>query len=128
METSHGRGRAVLAVVVAGILLVGATAVLVDVPTAAFVLAALSGWLRLTTARVLSERGWRWLHAIAYLGWALCLDHGILAGPDTAQRWAMVAYVAGVLAALVGLAVRLRGGRHLLRRQVDGTFPTWRAR
>jgi len=41
VETSHGRGRAVLAVVVAGVLLVGATAVLVDVPTAAFVLAAL---------------------------------------------------------------------------------------
>lgn len=94
----------------------------------AFVLAALSGWLRLTTARVISERGWRWLHAVAYLGWVLCLSHGLLAGPDTGQRWALVAYVAGVLAVLVGLAVRLRGARHLLRRQVDGTFPTWRTR
>jgi sulfoxide reductase heme-binding subunit YedZ len=87
-----------------------------------FVLAALSGWLRLTTARALSERGWRWLHRSAYVGWGLCLLHSVLAGPDTGASWTTAAYVAGALAVLVGLGVRLAGGRHLRRRGLDGSF------
>lgn len=86
------------------------------------VLAALSGWLRLTTARLLSERGWRWLHRTAYAGWGLCLLHSVLAGPDTGRRWTTVAYVAGALAVLAGLGVRAAGGRHLRHRELDGSF------
>jgi sulfoxide reductase heme-binding subunit YedZ len=86
------------------------------------VLAAASGWLRVALARHISERGWRRLHRSAYVAWALCLTHGILAGPDRAQPWAIAAYAGGVLALLAGLAVRAAGARHVLRRDVDGAF------
>jgi len=88
----------------------------------ALVLAAVSGWARLTLARALSERAWRWLHGAAYAGWALCLGHGILAGPDSGQRWALAAYAGGALAVAAGGVVRVAGGRHVLRRHGDGTF------
>lgn len=87
-----------------------------------FVAAALSGWLRLSIAGLLSERSWRWIHRSAYVGWALCLGHGILAGPDTHQMWALGTYGAGVAAVAIGLGVRLAGGRHMLRRDLDGAF------
>ena len=88
----------------------------------AFVLSALSGWLRLATARVSSERGWRWLHRIAYLGWGLCLLHGVLAGPDLGRPWALGTYAVGVAAVVVGYLVHRSGSRHVLRRGVDGSF------
>ena len=87
-----------------------------------FVAAAVSGWLRLSIAGMLSERAWRWVHRSAYAGWALCLGHGLLAGPDTHQVWALGTYAAGVVAVLVGLGVKLAGDRHVLRRDVDGAF------
>lgn len=87
-----------------------------------FVAAALSGWLRLSIAGLLSERSWRWIHRSAYAGWALCLGHGILAGPDLHQVWALGAYALGVIAVAVGIGVRLAGERHVLRRDVDGAF------
>lgn len=85
-------------------------------------LASVSGWARLWLARGLSERGWRWLHRVAYGGWAMCLLHGVLAGPDTGQPWALLAYAGGVLAVLAGAAVALTGARHVLRRDLDGSF------
>lgn len=85
-------------------------------------LAAVSGWARLLLARLTSERGWRWLHRSAYAGWALCLLHGLLAGPDTRQGWALLAYAAGVLAVGAGAAVAAAGARHVLRRDVHGSF------
>lgn len=88
----------------------------------AFLLAALSGWLRLSTASLMSERGWRWLHRGAYAGWALCLLHGILAGPDLRQPWALGVYALGVLAIAAGYVVRRRGARPVLRRQPNGAF------
>ena len=88
----------------------------------AFLVAAASGWARLALARTLSEATWRWLHRAAYAGWALCLAHGVLAGPDSGRPWALAAYGAGVLAVVVGVVVRVAGARHVLRRRVDGTF------
>lgn len=87
-----------------------------------FVAAALSGWLRLSIAGLLSERAWRWVHRSAYAGWALCLGHGILAGPDTHHLWALGTYAAGIAAVLIGIGVRIAGSRHVLRRDVDGAF------
>lgn len=87
-----------------------------------FVIAAGAGWLRLAVARLLSERGWRRVHQSAYVGWALCLGHGLLAGPDTDQPWALAAYAAGVAVVVAGLAARIAGSRHVLRRQADGAF------
>ncbi|MGZ4593281.1 MAG: hypothetical protein ACXV3C_05415 [Actinomycetes bacterium] len=94
----------------------------------AFVLAALSGWLRLVTARLASERGWRWLHRVAYLGWGLCLLHGVLAGPDLARPWALGTYGVGVAAVAVGYLVHRLGSRHTLSRGVDGSFRLREAR
>jgi len=88
----------------------------------AFVLAALSGWLRLATARLLSERGWRWLHRAAYAGWGLCLLHGVLAGPDLGQPWALAVYALGIAAVVTGYVVHRVGLRHVLRRDLDGAF------
>lgn len=93
-----------------------------------FVLAAGSGWLRLGTARLLSERGWRWLHRTAYAGWALCLLHGLLAGPDTRRVWALAPYALGVAMVAVGLTVHRIGLRHVLRRDLDGAFHMEEAR
>lgn len=87
-----------------------------------FVAAAVSGWLRLSIAGMLSEQAWRWIHRSAYAGWALCLGHGLLAGPDTHQVWALGSYAAGVLAVAIGIGVRVAGERHVLRRDVDGAF------
>lgn len=86
------------------------------------VLAAVSGWGRLLLSRKLSERTWRWLHRSAYLGWALCLGHGLLAGPDTSHRWALAAYAVGILVIAVGMGVRISGARHVLHRHPDRTF------
>lgn len=90
--------------------------------TYSIVLAALSGWARTALGRRLSERTWRWLHRSAYVGWVLCLGHGVLAGPDTGHRWALAAYAAGLVAVAVGTGVRLSGARHVLRRHPDRTF------
>ena len=86
------------------------------------VLAAASGWLRIVVARRTSERGWRRLHRSAYAGWALCLLHGVLAGPDTGRPWTLAAYAGGGLAVLAGVFVRAAGARHVLRRDLDGAF------
>lgn len=88
----------------------------------AFVIAALSGWLRLTTASLTSERGWRWLHRGAYAGWALCLLHGVLAGPDLRQPWALSVYALGIVAVAIGYGGHRHGARHVLRRHPNGAF------
>ncbi|MEN2740211.1 hypothetical protein ABCS02_20635 [Microbacterium sp. X-17] len=88
----------------------------------AFVLATVSGALRLATARMISERGWRWLHRSAYAGWSLALLHGILAGPDTREPWALFVYASGVLVVMIGWIVRLRGNSRLWHRDRDGVL------
>lgn len=93
-----------------------------------FVVAAGSGWLRLATARLLSERGWRWLHRAAYVGWGVCLLHGILAGPDAGRVWALATYGLGVAVVGGGLIAHLAARRHLLRRDLDGAFHLREAR
>lgn len=93
-----------------------------------FVVAAGSGWLRLATARLLSERGWRWLHRAAYVGWGVCLLHGILAGPDAGRVWALATYGLGVAVVGGGLIAHLAARRHLLRRDLDGAIHLREAR
>lgn len=89
----------------------------------AFVLAAVVGWTRTTIAEALSEQAWRRLHGAAYVGWALCLGHGILAGADSGQRWAWAVYAAGVLLVATALVWRrTAAARRPFRREVDGRF------
>lgn len=95
----------------------------------AFVAAATTGWLRARIAERYGEGTWRLLHRVSYVGWALCLLHGILAGPDASRRWALATYAIGVLAVGAGLWARVNGTRHVLRRDEAGAFrvggPRW---
>ncbi|MCL2543616.1 MAG: hypothetical protein FWE71_14325 [Nocardioidaceae bacterium] len=93
-----------------------------------FVAAAASGWLRLAAARLVSERGWRLLHRAAYAGWALCLLHGVLAGPDAGRLWALATYGLGIAMVAGGYAVHRVGLRHLHSRDLEGAFHLREAR
>ncbi|MEO6512367.1 MAG: hypothetical protein ABIO16_15320 [Nocardioides sp.] len=52
------------------------------------------------------SRAWRAVHLSAYGAWVLAMGHGVLAGTDTAQTWALALY--GGCAALVGAALTTR--------------------
>ena len=75
----------------------------------AFTLVAVSGAARgrlASSAR--ATTAWRYVHGLAYLGWALSMAHGILAGSDTRTSWAIAAYVSCGAAVAVAFAFRLR--------------------
>jgi sulfoxide reductase heme-binding subunit YedZ len=68
-----------------------------------FLVAAGTGALRgrLVAPSPRAARMWRGVHLSAYAAWFLAMGHGILAGTDTGQRWALALYVgcAGVVTA-----------------------------
>ena len=73
----------------------------------AFVVVAASGALRGRLAAASRASGaWRAVHLSAYAAWVLAMGHGILAGTDTAQVWALALY--GGCAALVAAAAGSR--------------------
>ncbi len=75
----------------------------------AIILVALSGAARgrlASSAR--AAAAWRYVHALAYLGWALSMAHGILAGSDTRTSWAIATYASCGAAVAAAIAVRLR--------------------
>lgn len=76
----------------------------------ALLLTAVSGWLRGGFAGRIGDDVWRRIHIASYLGWALAVGHGFLAGTDSDQRWAQAGYLLCI--ALVGGAAlwRLLGG------------------
>ena len=61
-----------------------------------------------------AARRWRAVHLLAYVGWALAMGHGILAGTDTGQWWSTAIYV--VCGAAVAVAASLRLRSEILRR------------
>jgi sulfoxide reductase heme-binding subunit YedZ len=65
-------------------------------------LTAASGGLR----RVIP--GWRVVHALAYLTFALGLVHGLMAGSDSGSPWALVLYAATLLAVAWTLTCRFK--------------------
>lgn len=74
-----------------------------------FVLVAVSGASRgrlATSAR--AARSWRRIHLLAYVGWALSMGHGVLAGTDTGARWTTAIYAGCGLAVLTAAASRIR--------------------
>jgi sulfoxide reductase heme-binding subunit YedZ len=74
-----------------------------------FTLVAVSGAARgrlATSAR--AARAWRSVHALAYVGWAAAMAHGVLAGTDTGTRWSTAVYVACGGAVVLAVALRLR--------------------
>lgn len=52
-------------------------------------------------------RAWRWLHGLAYFGWAGAVLHGFTAGTDTAIAWVHALYIGCLVAVLAALATRL---------------------
>ena len=75
----------------------------------AFIAVAVSGAMRgrLATSRR-GVRTWRAVHLSAYVGWALSMGHGLLAGTDTGATWSTAIYVACGAAVVVAVALRLR--------------------
>ena len=69
----------------------------------ALVLTAASGWLRGGFAGRVSDVVWRRIHFASYVGWALAVGHGFLAGSDSHTSWAELGYV-GCLALVAGAA------------------------
>jgi sulfoxide reductase heme-binding subunit YedZ len=65
--------------------------------------------------RQVGVRIWRSVHRLSFVGFALCVAHAVVAGPDLANAWTAVIYAAtlSVLGILVLLRVRmgLRGRR-----------------
>lgn len=72
------------------------------------VVVALTGAARGRLApSVRATRAWRWVHATAYVVWALSMGHGLLAGTDTGRWWTWVIYGGCALSVLVAGAVRI---------------------
>ena len=83
----------------------------------AIVMTAVSGASRgRLAASAAVARRWRVVHRLAYLGWALSLAHGLLAGTDTRQPWALATYAACAVA--VGTAWSWARLHHEPRRAV----------
>ncbi len=75
----------------------------------AITLAAVSGAARgrlATSAR--AAAAWRSVHMAAYVGWALAMAHGVLAGSDTGTLWSTAVYIVCGAAVAAAAVVRLR--------------------
>lgn len=74
-----------------------------------FISVAVSGAMR---GRLAASEGavrrWRAVHFLAYLGWALSMGHGILAGSDTGQPWTTAIYAACAVAAAAAVSIAIR--------------------
>lgn len=66
----------------------------------ALLLTAVSGWLRGRFAGRIRDEAWRRIHFASYMGWALAVGHGFLAGTDSHKAWAEFGYLSCV--AMVG--------------------------
>ncbi len=79
-------------------------------------LAATLGWLAMLALLLTAASGglrrflpgWRVVHALAYLTFALGLVHGLLSGSDTGSPWAIVFYIAALIAVACTVARRWR--------------------
>lgn len=82
----------------------------------AITLVAVSGAARgRLAASPRAARVWRSVHTMAYLGWALAMAHGVLAGTDTGARWSTAVYAACGGAVAVALAIRLHARVRTMR-------------
>jgi sulfoxide reductase heme-binding subunit YedZ len=75
----------------------------------ALLLTAVSGWLRGGFAGRIGDEVWRRIHYAAYVGWALAIGHGFLAGSDSHRAWAEFGYLACVAAVAAAAAWRFLG-------------------
>jgi methionine sulfoxide reductase heme-binding subunit len=73
-----------------------------------FVVVAVLGYARGRIAT--SRRGatmWRWLHGLAYVGWASAMLHGLKSGSDSSLGWVRWLYVACAVAVVGSVIVRV---------------------
>ncbi|MFY0409308.1 ferric reductase [Solicola sp. PLA-1-18] len=78
----------------------------------AFVATSVSGAVRGRLASSApASRGWRAVHCLAYVGWALSIGHGFLAGTDSGTPWLLAVYAACVALVAAAVAQRLRAAR-----------------
>ena len=76
----------------------------------AFILVASLGAARgRLAASARGARVWRYVHTLAYCGWALAMLHSVNAGSDTALPWVRTLWVLCLLAVLGSVVVRLSG-------------------
>ena len=91
-----------------------------------FVLVAAVGFARgRFAASAAAARTWRWLHALAYLGWGLAMLHGLRTGTDSGVGWVRLLYiVCGIgVAAAVTLRVGIERRPDLVRGGSGGGAP-----
>ena len=88
-----------------------------------FVLVAVAGAARGRLASsAKGARNWRRIHLLAYVGWALSMGHGILAGTDTGTRWTTAIYL------ICGAAVVFAGATRVSSLRTQRAHPLARAR
>ena len=75
----------------------------------ALLVTAVSGWLRGGFAGRIGDDVWRRIHYASYIGWALAVGHGFLAGSDSHRGWAELGYVACVALVAAAAAWRFLG-------------------
>jgi len=74
-----------------------------------FILAAVAGAARGRLSRSsFAAGGWRFVHAVAYVGWGLSIGHAVLTGTDATQAWMLTFVIASVSTVLGALSLRLR--------------------
>ena len=75
----------------------------------ALLLTAVSGWLRGGFAGRIGDEAWRRIHFASYVGWALAVGHGFLAGSDSHKTWAELGYLSCVALVAGAAAWRFLG-------------------
>ncbi len=68
----------------------------------------------------IGQRGWRLLHYASFALFAGALVHGVLAGADSHQAWAQVAYLVGGLAVVFFTFFRILAARSIARPKPAG--------
>ncbi len=78
-----------------------------------FVLVAALGFARGRMAgSAAGAKVWRWVHSLAYVGWAMAMLHGLNSGTDTSLGWVRLLYIACGAGVIAAVSIRLsRFGR-----------------
>ncbi len=67
--------------------------------------------------------GWRVVHLLAYLTFALSLLHGLFSGSDSGSYLTLAVYLVPLLAVVVALVLRFYSGLLRTRRRTTGVWP-----
>jgi predicted ferric reductase len=76
----------------------------------------------------IGQQGWRFVHYASFALFAGALAHGVLAGADSHEAWAQVAYLVGGLAVVFFTFFRILAARSIARPKPAATVPATAAR